>query len=114
MRDVGDSGALLLGLDLTVEIVGHALEFGDHCLDLRDLPALLVDLEAFQPEKGLAGLHHSLLRSADPSNGSGKDLGQTRITIAHGHEFFLTLMKEGLEGRVHDYRFMDLVAVRGR
>ena len=53
MADVADAAPLLLGDDLIVEILRHALELGDHRLDLRDLPPLLVDLEALQPDDSL-------------------------------------------------------------
>ena len=38
MRRIVDAGAVLLDLDLALEIAGHALEFGDHAFDLHDLP----------------------------------------------------------------------------
>ena len=47
MGGVVDSGPVLLGLDLAIEVGRNALEFGDHGLDLRDLAALLVDLKPF-------------------------------------------------------------------
>ena len=50
-RFVVDASAVLLGLDLALEIAGHALELGDHDLDLRHLAAPLVDLKLFQPNK---------------------------------------------------------------
>src|SRR5690606_13637293 len=62
MRDVGDAGLLLLDLDLLVELTRHALEIRDHCFNLRDLPALLVDLEFLEPDQALAaGLHRLVL-----------------------------------------------------
>ena len=45
MRRIVDPGAVLLGLDLALEVDRHAVELGDHALDLSDPPALLVDLE---------------------------------------------------------------------
>ena len=35
------------------EFLRHPLELGDHRLDLRDLPALLLDLEALQADEHL-------------------------------------------------------------
>ena len=54
MRGIVDAGAILLDLDLALEIAGHALELGDHAFDLRDLPALLVDLKFLQANERLA------------------------------------------------------------
>jgi hypothetical protein len=44
--DVSDASALLLDNDLPVEIHSHIVEFGDHGLDVGDLPAFLFDFEA--------------------------------------------------------------------
>ena len=55
------AGAILLDLDLTLEIRGHALELRDHGLDLRDLAPFLVDLKLLQANKRLTGLHRLLL-----------------------------------------------------
>ena len=57
MRGVVDAAPLLLGDDLVVEIARHALELGDHRLDLRDLTTLLVDLEALQADESFTRLH---------------------------------------------------------
>ena len=54
MGGIVDAGAVLLGLDLAVEVAGDALELGDHGLDLRDLAPLLVDLEFLQADEGFA------------------------------------------------------------
>ncbi len=56
-------GAVLLGLDLAVEVGGHALELADHVLDVGDLARLLVSLEAFQPERRFACFHGSIPRT---------------------------------------------------
>ena len=54
MRRIVDAGAVLLGLDLAFEVAGDALELGDHAFDLRDLAALLVDLEFLQADERFA------------------------------------------------------------
>ena len=46
--DVGNAGLLFFGGDLKIEFAGHPVEFGDHHVELRDLPALLVHLKSFQ------------------------------------------------------------------
>src|SRR5581483_6178228 len=51
---VVDAGAVLLGLDLALEIAGHALEFGNHAFDLRYFPAPLVHLKLLQTNERLA------------------------------------------------------------
>src|SRR2546423_506593 len=45
MRRIMNTGAILLDLNLAIEVRGHAFEFGDHGLDLRDPAPLLVDLK---------------------------------------------------------------------
>jgi hypothetical protein len=54
MGGIVDPGAVLLDLDLSFQIGGHALEFGDHALDLHDLPALFVDLKLLQANERIA------------------------------------------------------------
>ena len=54
MGRIVDAGAVLLDLDLALEIVGHALELGDHAFDLHDLPALFVDLKLLQANERFA------------------------------------------------------------
>ena len=54
MRGIVDARAVLLGLDLAVEIAGNAVEFGDHRLDLGDLAPFLVDLEFLQADQRFA------------------------------------------------------------
>jgi hypothetical protein len=54
MAGVVNPGAILLGLDLALEIAADALELGDHALDLRDLAPLLVDLKLLQANERLA------------------------------------------------------------
>jgi len=54
MTGIVDAGAVLLGLDLAIEIAADALEFGDHALDLRNLASLLVDLKFLQANECLA------------------------------------------------------------
>ena len=51
--DVGDAGLSFLGGDLHFQFICHAVEFGDHQVELRDLSALLVHLELLQPNKVL-------------------------------------------------------------
>ena len=53
MGGIMNADAILLRLDLTVQIAGNALEFGDHDLDLRNPAALLVNLKPFQANKRL-------------------------------------------------------------
>ena len=50
MRRVLDPGAVLLGLDLAVEIGGHVLELADHVLEIGNLACFLVGLKLFQPQ----------------------------------------------------------------
>jgi hypothetical protein len=57
MLSVVDAAALLLGDDLVVELLRHALELGDHRFDLGDLATLLVDLESLQPDETFTRLH---------------------------------------------------------
>ena len=54
MGRIVDAGPVLLDLDLALEIARHALEFGDHALDLRHLAALLVDLKLLQANERFA------------------------------------------------------------
>src|SRR5439155_5730275 len=56
-----NSRALLLDLDLAVEIARHALELGDHALDLRHLPAPFLDLKFLQAEQRFTRLHRPTL-----------------------------------------------------
>jgi len=53
MRRIVNAGALLLRLDLAIEVAGDSLEFADHDLDLSDLAALLIDLEPLQANERL-------------------------------------------------------------
>src|ERR1700733_1289627 len=61
MPGIVDAGAILLDANLALEIGCHALEFGDHGFDLRDLAALFVDLKFLQANERLSGLHRLLL-----------------------------------------------------
>ena len=45
---VADAGSLVLGLDLPIEIDGHALEIADHRFEISDFLALLFRLESHQ------------------------------------------------------------------
>ncbi|GHA28133.1 hypothetical protein GCM10007989_25170 [Devosia pacifica] len=60
MRDVGDTGLLMLDLDLLIELGRHALEVGDHHFNLRQLPTLLIDLKFLEPNEALATRFHDL------------------------------------------------------
>ncbi|CAD5247976.1 conserved hypothetical protein [Bosea sp. 62] len=57
MGRIGNAGARLFILDLSVEISSHTVEFRDHHLNLAYPAALLVHLEAFETQKGLSRLH---------------------------------------------------------
>src|SRR5262245_39210406 len=61
VRGIMDAGAILLGLDLAIEVDDHAFTFGDHGLDLRDPAPLLVDLKLPQANERLTRLHRLLL-----------------------------------------------------
>jgi hypothetical protein len=54
MRGIVDAGAVLLGLDLALEVAGNAIELGDHAFDLRDPAALFVDLKFLQADERFA------------------------------------------------------------
>ena len=54
MGGIVDTGAVLLELDLALELVRDAVELGHHRLDLGDLAPLLVDLKFFQADEGFA------------------------------------------------------------
>ena len=56
-----DAGAVLLGLDLAFEVGRHAVELGDHALDLRNPAPLLVDLKFLQANERLTRLHRLVL-----------------------------------------------------
>src|SRR5215475_13081536 len=72
MRRIVDAGAILLDLDLAVEVDGHALELGHHRLDLRDLAPLLVDLKLPQADERFTRLHRLVLpRSPMAESGPG-------------------------------------------
>ncbi len=51
VTDVADAAALLLGLNLLVQIRFHPAEIGDHRLDIGDLTAFFVNLEPMQAYK---------------------------------------------------------------
>ena len=61
MRRIVNAGAVLLGLNLAIEVGGHALELGHHRLDLRDLAPFFVDLELPQTNERLTRLHRLVL-----------------------------------------------------
>src|SRR5215218_5950783 len=61
MRRIMNTGTILFGLDLAIEVDGHAFEFGDHGLDLRDPAPLLVDLKLPQANERLTRLHRLVL-----------------------------------------------------
>ena len=54
MRGVVDTGAILFGLDLALEVARDAIELGDHAFDLRDPAALFVDLKLLQADERFA------------------------------------------------------------
>ena len=60
MGDIGNAGLGMLDLDLLVEFGRHALEIGNHHLDLRDLTALFVHLELLEPNEALAARFQDL------------------------------------------------------
>jgi hypothetical protein len=49
-----NAGAILLDLDVALEIAADALEFADHALDLGDAATPLVDLKFLQANECLA------------------------------------------------------------
>jgi hypothetical protein len=49
-----NAGAVLLGLDLAIEIARDAVELGNHAFDLRDSAALFVDLKFLQANERFA------------------------------------------------------------
>jgi len=53
--------SVLLDHDLPVGIIGHALELGDHHLDLRHLAALFINLKALQADQCHTRLHRLVL-----------------------------------------------------
>ena len=54
-----DYDIILLDPDLAIEIVRHALEFGDHGLDLRDPAPFVFHLKSLQANESLMRPHHS-------------------------------------------------------
>src|SRR6185437_15761958 len=71
MPRIVDAGAVLLDLDFALQVAGHAIEFGDHGFDLRDLAALLVDLKFLQADQRFTRLHRLLLPEAiEPWSGT--------------------------------------------
>jgi hypothetical protein len=84
--EVGDAGLLLFRCDFPVKVSRHAVELGDHHLDLRHAAALLVDLKALEADERVPRLHldstpHVAVsfRLTDRSV-----IRQTCDTIAHG------------------------------
>jgi hypothetical protein len=57
MARIGDTRPLLFGIDLVVQFIRHAVEFGNHRVDLLDLPLLFVDLESLQANNTVTRLH---------------------------------------------------------
>src|SRR5918998_3066788 len=57
MVRVSDPGFLLFHSDLAIEISRHAVELGDHHLDLCNSPALVVDLKALEADERIPRLH---------------------------------------------------------
>ncbi len=54
MPGVVDTGAILFGFDLAIEIAGDAIELGNHAFDLRNPAALFVDLKFLQADERFA------------------------------------------------------------
>lgn len=48
---IGDAAFLFFIRDLRIELGGHAIEFGNHHIELHDLPSLLIHLKLLQPNK---------------------------------------------------------------
>ena len=57
MRYVGDAGLLFLGEDLDLQFARHAFEFGNHHVELKKLPPLVVHLKLFQSNQVLTCFH---------------------------------------------------------
>ncbi len=51
MGRIVDSGPVLFGLDLALEIDRHALKIRDHPFDLGDPSALFIDLKFLQADQ---------------------------------------------------------------
>ena len=64
MTGICDASLLFLGNDLIIEFVSHALELGDHQVELQELLPLLVDLKLLEPNQVLTWFHHLLLPNA--------------------------------------------------
>jgi hypothetical protein len=50
VRGIVDAGAVLFGLDFTLEVDRHTLEIGDHALNLGNPSPLLIDLKLLQAD----------------------------------------------------------------
>jgi hypothetical protein len=80
MRRIVNPGSLLLGQDLAIKIDGHAIEVGNHGLDLRHLPPLFIHLKFPQANQRLSRLHRPIppevsvfgLSTALASSGAGR------------------------------------------
>jgi hypothetical protein len=51
MARIMNTGAILFGLDLALEVARDAIELGNHAFDLSDPAALFVDLKFFQADE---------------------------------------------------------------
>ena len=140
MPGIVDAGAILLDTNFALEIGRHALEFGDHGFDLRDLAALFVDLKLLQANERLSGLHRLLLPRSQSKNWGqrprksrrgapiakivaritlafgfrgGHNLSQTEITFRQAGCFFLTLGQEVLDRLMQPDGLVDVGARPG-
>ena len=86
MMGVGDSGALFFVGDFSVEIAGHAREFGHHGLDLLDPPPLLVGLEPLQANERVSRFHHYALHTTTTGGERPPDDSTPRDSVKMAQE----------------------------
>jgi hypothetical protein len=51
MGGIAHAGAILLGLDLSIKVAGHAVEFADHVFEIGNLARLLVGGKALHSQR---------------------------------------------------------------
>ena len=99
MGGIADIRPLFLRPDLSIEVIGHAREFGDHRLQLNDLPSFFICLKFLQAHQCIPRLHHSALRYArriaPDTNTSFKfarqgDYASRRLLLGYWQPKFLT------------------------